>query len=87
VEAQLEALPGPQLAIVRNGHPHDYQDEWVYNAADIENSKVIWAREMDPADNLELLRYYRDRTVWLVEPDAEPVRVTPYPQAQSKAPK
>ena len=41
-------------------------DEWVYNAADIDNSKVVWAREMDDADNLDLIRYYKNRTVWLV---------------------
>ncbi len=54
-------------------------DEWVYNAADIDHSKIIWAREMDAANNLALIRYYHDRKIWLVEPDATPVRVVPYP--------
>lgn len=35
--------------------------EWVYNAAEMDRSKVLWAREMDPADNAALLEYYRDR--------------------------
>jgi hypothetical protein len=26
----------------------------------------------------KLLQYYRDRKAWLVEPDAVPVRMTPY---------
>ena len=78
VEALLEALPGTQLAIVRYEPTHVSPDEWVYNAADINNSKVVWAREMDAADNQELIKYYRNRTIWLVEPDAKPVRVTPY---------
>ena len=43
----LESLPGDQLAIVRYSSKHNPQDEWVYNAADIDSSKVIWAREMD----------------------------------------
>jgi hypothetical protein len=34
---------------------------------------------MDPADNKELIDYYRDRKVWLVEPDAHPPTVSPYP--------
>ena len=79
VEAHLESLPGPQLAVVRYGSGHEPQDEWVYNGANIDGSKVVWAREMDGQDNLDLVRYYKNRTVWLVEPDAVPVRVTPFP--------
>jgi hypothetical protein len=78
VEKQLELLPAQQLAIVRYKQRHEPQDEWVYNAADIDASKVIWAREMAPEENLELIRYYPGRTVWLVEADEDPVRVTPY---------
>jgi hypothetical protein len=79
VEAQLEQLPGPQLAIVRYSPQHYPMDEWVYNAADIDSSKVIWAREMDAADNLELIRYYKGRQVWLVQPDMQSERASPYP--------
>jgi len=78
VEAGLEHLPGNQLAIVRYAPGHDSLDEWVYNAADVDASKVVWARAMDEADNLDLMHYYKDRTVWLVEPDSKPARVSPY---------
>jgi hypothetical protein len=78
IETRLEHLPGPQLAIVRYGDDHDPLDEWVYNGADIDGSKVVWAREMDAADNLELIHYYGSRQVWLVEPDAVPARIRPY---------
>jgi hypothetical protein len=30
---------------------------------------VIWATQMGSAGILELIRYYRDRSVWLIEPD------------------
>ena len=79
VERSLAQTPGGQLAIVRYSASHDPLDEWVYNAADIDSSKVIWAREMDASSNLELLRYYKDRKVWLVQPDLDPVGVAPYP--------
>jgi hypothetical protein len=79
VAAQLRALPGRQIAIVRYAPTHAPFDDWVYNAADIDHSKVVWAREMDTANNLELLRYYKDRTAWLVEPDVSPPKTTPYP--------
>lgn len=78
VAAELEGHPGPQLAIVRYVPDHLYP-EWVYNGADIDHSKLVWAREMDPAGNRELMRYFKDRTAWLVEPDRDPPRVTPYP--------
>jgi hypothetical protein len=82
IEAGLEQLPGDQLAIVRYTSDHNPIDEWVYNWADIDGSKVIWAREMDSANNLELIHYYHGRKVWLVEPDALPASISPYPVPQ-----
>jgi len=81
VESRLKQLPGEQLVIVRYDAGHEPFDEWVYNEADIDHSKVIWARDMGPAENLELVDYYRERTAWLVEPDAVPAKVTPYPMS------
>lgn len=80
LEGRLEHLPGKQLIIVRyDFSKHNSLDEWVYNAPDIDHSKVIWAREMGPADNLKLINYYKDRHVWLVQPDTKPVQLSPYP--------
>jgi len=79
IEDKLNALPGKQLVIVHYSPNHSSLDEWVYNAPDIDNSKIIWAREMDPAQNAELLNYYKDRTVWLIQPDEHPVALSPYP--------
>ena len=85
LEAELQRLPGKQLAIVRYAPGHNVLDEWVYNAAEIDNSKVIWAREMDTVNNAELIHYYKDRNVWLVQPDIAPVIASPYP-ATDKTP-
>ena len=82
VQENLDQLPGQQLAIVRYSAGHNSVDEWVYNGPDIDSSKVIWAREMDPASNLELIRYYPSRHVWLVQPDTSPVEVTAYPMSE-----
>jgi hypothetical protein len=79
VEHILEQLPGLQLVLVRYSPKHNPYDEWVYNAADIDHSKVIWAREMDDASNRELLHYYKNRTAWLVQPDNQSAIVTPDP--------
>jgi hypothetical protein len=78
VLAQLRAEPGRHLAIVRYKPDHEILEEWVYNQADIDGSNVVWARDMGAEKNQELIDYYKDRRVWLVEPDERPVRVTPY---------
>jgi hypothetical protein len=81
----LEHLPGQQLAIVRYSVQHEPMNEWVYNSPDIDTSKVVWAREMDTAHNLDLMHYYANRKVWLVEPDSLPAAVLPYPASQEAA--
>jgi hypothetical protein len=75
---RLEGYPGRQLAVVRYSAVHSVFDDWVYNAADIDRSRVVWAREMDRRSNAELLKYFRGRMAWLVEPDVVPARITPY---------
>jgi hypothetical protein len=76
--ADLETKPGRHLVIVRYQPGHDYLlDEWVYNRADIGSSKVIWARDLG-SRNAELVHYFADRQAWLVEPDYNPPKVTPY---------
>ena len=82
VERSMEQLPGPQLLIVRYSSLHNPLNEWVYNAPDIDYSKVVWAREMDGPHNLELMHYYASRKAWLVEPDSLPAVVSPYPVPQ-----
>jgi hypothetical protein len=77
VNQQLAQFPGRQLVFVRYWPQHQFK-EWVHNAADIDGARVIWARDLGAAENEKLQRYYPDRTVWLLEPDAKPVRLTAY---------
>jgi hypothetical protein len=79
VAARLSALPGQQLVIVHYVPMRETHDEWVYNDADIDAAKIVWARDMGPEKNEELLRYYPNRRVWQVEPDQWPAKVTDYP--------
>jgi hypothetical protein len=78
---QLQAEGGRHLVIVRYHAQHSshIEQEWVYNEANIDGAKVVWAREMDTAQNRKLLEYFADRRVWLLEPDAQKPHVVPYP--------
>lgn len=70
--AKLKRLPGKQLIIVHYTPQHDIFDEWVYNAADIDQSKVVWARDMGPKENAKLMAYFKDRQVWTLRADDYP---------------
>jgi len=75
---QLKNMPGDHLVIVRYQPHHDFiMNEWIFNNADIDGSKVIWARDMG-AQNAELLQYFSQRRIWLVEPDYNPPKLSPY---------
>jgi hypothetical protein len=78
----LSQQPGQHLIITRYSPNHEPATEWVYNRANIDDSKVVWARDMGPAQNLELIRYFKDRKVWLVEPDVVPPKLSVYPSTQ-----
>jgi len=76
--SQLEQLPGDQLVIVRYRRDHNAFAEWVYNDAEIDNSKVAWARDMGADRNQELINYFRNRCVWLLDADERPPRLVQY---------
>jgi hypothetical protein len=74
----LNHTPGKHLIIVRYSEDHNIHDDWVYNGAEIDNAKVLWARELDPEQNARLLAYFKDRKVWLVTPDTDNTYLEPY---------
>ena len=78
IASYLEHLPGRQLVIVRYSSNHDAHGEWVYNDADIDGANVVWARDMGDSGNEELLRYFKNRRVWLLQPDQSPPKLAAY---------
>jgi hypothetical protein len=88
LRARLESMPGQHLVVVRYGPTYDpgRQIEWVYNPADIDHAKVIWAREMGDVENARLLEHYRKRHLWLIEPNRQPVQLQPYPIQHGRLP-
>jgi hypothetical protein len=78
IQERLQHTGGRHLIIVRYSSSHDPIHEWVYNRADIDAANVIWAQDMG-AQNQELISYFDNRRVWLLEPN-EPgmARLSPY---------
>jgi len=85
---QLEHTAGKHLVIVRYGLYHVPEWDWVYNGADIDGAKVIWARDLGAEKNRELIDYFADRRAWLAEIDvADPdrPRLLPYSLASPQS--
>lgn len=82
IATQLEADEDQHLVIVRYPAGHQVLHEWVYNAADIDASEVVWARSMSPEQNSELVEYFEGRKVWLLEAHPQSPKLNPYPQEQ-----
>ena len=78
---RLQRTDGQHLVIVRYDAGHAPFREYVFNAADIDGSKVVWARDMGPEQNRELIRYFATRKVWLLNADRTPGELLPYPAA------
>jgi hypothetical protein len=66
---RLTASGGKHVVLVRYPPRHDVHEEWVFNGADIDAQRVIWAREMGVDADAELINYYRDRKIWRMTPN------------------
>lgn len=75
----LEKDGGKHLVLVRYKPTSYYYFEWVYNKADIDEAKVVWAREMDEEQNEKLIKYFENRKLWLLKAYEKPYRLVSYP--------
>lgn len=82
--ADLQHEEGNHLVIVRYGADHISHEEWVYNEADIDGAKIVWARDMGPEQNQELIEYFKDRKQWLLEVDKPQRTLVSYESTQTK---
>jgi hypothetical protein len=81
VNRELEKIPGQLLVFVHYSYPqHPFQDEWVYNRADIDSARIVWARDLGREEDEKLLQYYPNRKPLLLEPDARRPQLSGYPQ-------
>ena len=78
VRDALRQLPGKLLVFVSYSPRHIFQDEWVYNGADIGGERIIWARDLGSEENRKLAAAYPGRTVLRLDPDERPPQILPY---------
>ena len=64
---QLLDAAGEHVVFVKYVGHHSIHVEWVHNGADIDDSRVIWARDRGSEEDMRLMSYYRGRTAWRVE--------------------
>ncbi|HYK62761.1 MAG TPA: hypothetical protein VEV85_25210 [Bryobacteraceae bacterium] len=81
---------GKHVVFVRYGPRHSFHDGVVFNDADIDKSRIVWARDLGPENDGELMQYYRDREFWIYDPDVSrdalaPMGGTPYISAVTGA--
>jgi hypothetical protein len=69
--------PGSHLVVVQD--PPVFQHAgWINNEADIDASRIVWARDRGPVKNEALLRYYQGRRIWYLAIDQQPPLLKPY---------
>jgi hypothetical protein len=76
----LEAEPGRFVVFVRSLPGTNRHAGWVYNAADIDAAKVVWAHDLGTEKNRELLAYFPDRDPFLLEVGELTASFQPYPR-------
>jgi len=79
IERKLRAEPGQHVVVVRYSYSHDFLREIVYNGADIDAQKIVWAINRGSVENRRLIDYYPGRHIWLLQPDPPEVSLVAYP--------
>lgn len=64
IERRFEAIGGRHLILVRYVPGHSMHEEWIYNAPRPEQSRIVWARELEGVPLSVLTTAYPERIVW-----------------------
>ena len=74
---------GKHLIVVSYGPGHSVHNEWVYNEADIDSAKVIFARAINRTQDCQLVEYFKERRIWSLDIDEDESRpkLKPYPMS------
>ena len=79
VSRDLLARPANHLVFVRSKTDVYNFLQWIYNDADIDASRIVWARDLGEERNSQLVEHYKgSREVWMLDPNVEPARIERY---------
>jgi len=79
---RLKQEDGEHLVVVNYEPGHSFQNEWVYNEADIDHSKVVFARAINSTQDCQLIEYFKSRRIWSLDADQSSPKLEPYPRNQ-----
>ena len=85
ITAELERQPGQDLVFVQAKTDPANLFQWIYNTADIDGQRVVWARDLGPERDAQLAAYYSGRRAWILNPNVEPATLTPYLPAEGRS--
>ncbi len=76
----LRAELGKHVVLVKDDRQKSGDHEWIYNEADIDRAKVVWAHDMGTTENCKLVEYFKDRVIWslTIERDDAPVKLNSF---------
>ena len=63
---------------MRYSKDHNSGEEYFYNDPDKDDAKTVWARDIPGMDLTPLLSYFKNRDMWVYEPDVDDESVTLY---------
>lgn len=78
LEEIIKILPDRYMAVVSYDINYDLHDEIVYNKADIENAKLIWAHDLSDEKNASLFEYYNNRKILMIRVSDSKVEIKPF---------
>jgi hypothetical protein len=82
LKRRLDGMPGRLLVFVRYAPHHFFQNEWVWNNADIDHARIVYARDLGPEEDEKLIRYYPARKTLLLEPDGPVPHLADYAETR-----
>jgi hypothetical protein len=74
--ASIRHHPGKHLVLVNYGEPQNCHEAWIYNEANLDDAKVVWARSINPSADARLCASFGERTVWRLHVDDEACKLS-----------
>jgi len=77
LEEQLAETQRRHLVLVRYSPRWNYHSEFVYNSADIDSQRIVWAHSLGAQADSALLDYYPRRVAWYLDVAPEGTELEP----------